>query len=81
MHYVWFGLIGLAMGVLAGQVLRGHYNIWLDMLFGVLGALAGAHLYGLYLADWVDLKIGGYVFAAIGAGLALLAWRSLRSVD
>lgn len=81
MNYVWIGLIGLVMGALAGQALRGHYNIWLDMIFGVLGALAGGHLYGLYLADWVSLNVGVYVFAAIGAGLALLAWRSLRSVD
>ena len=81
MHYVWIGLIGLVMGALAGQVLKGHFNIFLDMIVGVLGALGGGYVFLTYLQTWANLKVGVYIFAAIGAGLALLAWRSLRSVD
>jgi len=81
MEYVWFGVIGLALGALAGQVLRGHYNIYVDMVIGVLGALAGSHLFLTYLESWAAGKIGGYVFAVIGAGVFLVAWRTLRSAE
>jgi len=81
MEYVWFGVIGLALGALAGQVLRGQYNIFADMVIGVLGALAGSHLFLTYLESWSAGPVGGYVFAVIGAGIFLLAWRALRSVN
>lgn len=81
MEYAWFAVIGLALGALAGLVLRGHYNIFADMVVGVLGSLLGSYLFTTYLGSWAPGKIGGYVFAVVGAGVFLLAWRTLRSVD
>jgi len=81
MEYVWFGVIGLVLGALAGFVLRGHYNIFLDMVIGVLGALVGSHLFMTYLGSWSPGKSGGYVFSVIGAGIFLVAWRTLRSAE
>ena len=81
MDYVWIGLLGLVMGALAGQVFRGDFHIVADMILGVLGALIGGHLFITYLSTWASPKVGGLLFGAIGAGLALLAWRSMRSVN
>lgn len=81
MQYAWFALIGLVIGALAGQVLRGHYKIVIDMVVGAAGALAGSYLFLRFLAEFAPAKFGGYVFAAIGALLLLLGWRALRSVE
>lgn len=81
MQYFWFGLIGLIAGALAGQVLRGRYNVIVDMVVGVAGALAGSHLFLTYLTAYAPARMGGYVFAAIGALVFLLGWRAMRSVE
>lgn len=81
MQYVWFALIGLIAGALAGQVLRGHYKIVVDMVLGVAGALVSSRLFLIYLTGFAPERIGGYVFAAIGAFVFLLGWRAIRSVE
>lgn len=81
MQYVWFALIGLVMGALAGQVLRGHYKIVVDMVLGTAGALLGSYLFLTYLTDFAPAKFGGYVFAPIGAIVLLLGWRALGSIE
>lgn len=80
-EYLWIGLIGLVMGALAGQVLRGHFHIVTDMVAGVLGALLGGYLFQTYLSSWGSVTYGPMIFAAIGAGVFLLAWRALGSVE
>ncbi len=81
MQYAWFALIGLVMGALAGQVLRGHYKIVVDMVLGTAGALLGSYLFLTYLTGFAPGRAGGYVFAVIGAFVFLLAWRAMRSVE
>lgn len=83
MQYVWFGLLGLVGGALAGQFLRGHYNVIVDIVLGVAGGLLGGHLfltYGAVLGVGAGLT-PGLVFAAIGAGVFLLGWRAVGSVE
>ena len=83
MQYVWFGLLGLVAGVLGGQLLRGHYNVYFDIALGVAGALLGGHLfltYGAVLGVGAGLT-PGLVFAAIGTGVFLLGWRAVGSVE
>jgi len=81
MQYVWFALIGLVAGALAGQVLRGPYKIFVDLAVGVAGALAGSYLFLTFLAGFAPGRIGGFVFAAIGALVFLLGWRAIGSVE
>ncbi|TAK41883.1 MAG: GlsB/YeaQ/YmgE family stress response membrane protein [Betaproteobacteria bacterium] len=81
MQYAWFALIGLVIGALAGQFLRGHYKIVVDMVVGAAGALLGSYLFLTYLTAFAPAKFGGYVFAAIGAFIFLLGWRALRSIE
>lgn len=83
MEYVWFGLVGLVGGALAGLLLRGHFNVLIDIAIGVAGALLGGHLfltYGAVLALGNQLT-GGLIFAAIGAGVFLLGWRTTHLGD
>lgn len=78
MQYLWFGLIGLVAGALAGLLLRGHHIVLVDIVLGVAGALGGGHLFLTYGAT-LTLRTGstgGLIFAAIGAGVLLLAWRT-----
>jgi uncharacterized membrane protein YeaQ/YmgE (transglycosylase-associated protein family) len=80
-QYLWYGLIGLVAGALAGQVLRGRYKVVVDMVLGVAGALAGSHLFLTYLTGFAPGRLGGFLFAVIGAFVFLLAWRAMRSVE
>ena len=46
--FLWFLLIGLAAGWLAGQILKGGgFGLWGDLIVGVIGALLGGFLFGL----------------------------------
>ena len=83
MQYLWFGLVGLVAGALAGLLLRGHYKALVDIPLAVAGALLGGHLfltYGATLGLGIGLT-GGLIFAAIGAGVFLLAWRTTHLGD
>ncbi len=47
MQFLWFLLIGLAAGWLAGQILKGGgFGLWGDLIVGVIGALLGGFLFG-----------------------------------
>ena len=48
MEYVWFILIGIAAGWLAGQIMKGGgFGLIGDLIVGVIGALLGGFLFGL----------------------------------
>jgi len=71
MGIIWFLLIGIAAGWLAGQVMRGGgFGLVGDLIVGVVGALLGGFLFGL-LGLSADGLIGSLVTATVGA-IALL---------
>ena len=48
MDFLWFLLIGLAAGWLAGQLTKGGgFGLIGDLVVGVIGALLGGFLFGL----------------------------------
>ena len=48
MDFLWFILIGIAAGWLAGQVMKGGgFGLVGDLIVGVIGALLGGFLFGL----------------------------------
>ena len=60
---IWFLLIGLIAGWLAGKVMRGGgYGIIGDMIVGVIGALLGGWLFSL-----IGISAGGLIGAIITA--------------
>lgn len=73
--------VGVVFGLLAGQVLRGKFSFLGDIVLGVVGALLGGYLFGKLdmaaKAGWM----GAAIFAAIGAGVFLVGWRAIGSVD
>ncbi len=71
MSIIWFLLIGIAAGWLAGQVMRGGgFGLVGDLIVGVVGALLGGFLFGV-LGLSADGLIGSLVTATVGA-IALL---------
>jgi uncharacterized membrane protein YeaQ/YmgE (transglycosylase-associated protein family) len=69
---VWFLLVGLIAGWLAGKVMRGGgFGIIGDMIVGVIGALLGGWLFGL-----LGIAAGGLIGAIITAfvGAVILIW-------
>jgi len=71
MHLLWFLLIGIAAGWLAGQFMKGSgYGLVGDLVIGVIGAFLGGWLLGI-LGIYAGGLIGTLITATIGA-IALL---------
>lgn len=70
-NVVWFLIIGLVAGWLAGQISRGSgFGLWGDLIVGVIGALVGGFVFGLLGITAYGL-IGSLVTSTIGAVLFL----------
>jgi len=75
---IWFLLIGLIAGWLAGQVMRGGgFGLIGDMIVGVIGAFLGGWLFGL-LGIAAGGLIGSLITAFVGAVVLLLLLRLIR---
>ena len=72
MNIVWFLLIGLAAGWLAGRIMKGKgFGVAGNLVVGVIGALVGGFLFQL-LGISAGGVIGALVMATVGA-IVLLA--------
>ena len=72
MSFLWFLLIGLAAGWLAGQIMKGGgYGLLGDLIVGVIGAELGGLLFAA-----VGLSAGGLLGSLIMAtvGAVVLIW-------
>jgi uncharacterized membrane protein YeaQ/YmgE (transglycosylase-associated protein family) len=77
---VWFLLIGLAAGWLAGQLSgKGGFGLLGDLLVGVIGAFLGGWLFGL-MDITPNGKIGALVIATIGAFVLVVLVRLVKKV-
>ena len=76
---IWFLLIGLIAGWLAGKVMRGGgFGVIGDMIVGVIGALIGGWLFGV-LGIGLGLGIiGSIITAFVGAVILLAILRAIR---
>jgi len=78
MEFLWFILIGIAAGWLAGQILKGGgCGLVGDLIVGVIGALLGGWLFGLAGIAAGGL-IGRLVVATIGAVVLILLLRLIK---
>jgi uncharacterized membrane protein YeaQ/YmgE (transglycosylase-associated protein family) len=78
MEFLWFILIGLAAGWLAGQIMQGGgYGLLGDLIVGVIGALLGGWLFGLAGIATGGL-LGQLVVATIGAIVLILVLRLIK---
>jgi len=72
MSFIWFLIIGLAAGWLAGQIMKGHgFGLWVNLIIGVAGSIIGGFLFGL-LGIGGDGIIISLIAALIGA--IVLLW-------
>ena len=68
MSFIWFLLIGLVAGWLAGQIMKGRgLGLIGNMVVGVIGALLGGFLFGLFGVSAGGGLIGSLITALVGA--------------
>jgi uncharacterized membrane protein YeaQ/YmgE (transglycosylase-associated protein family) len=77
-HLIWFLLVGLVAGWLAGKLTRGAgYGVVGDIVIGVIGAFVGGFLFRL-LGLAAGGTIGSIVMATVGAVVLVLVVRALK---
>ena len=71
MDIVWFLLIGLIAGWIAGQIMRGSgYGIVGDIVVGIVGAFIGGYFFpGLF---HIEGLVGAILSATLGAIILLI---------
>jgi uncharacterized membrane protein YeaQ/YmgE (transglycosylase-associated protein family) len=77
MAFVWFAIVGLTAGWLAGLVMKGGgYGVG-DLVVGMLGALLGGFLFGA-----LGISAGGFagsiVVATVGAVVLIFLLRLVK---
>jgi uncharacterized membrane protein YeaQ/YmgE (transglycosylase-associated protein family) len=80
MNFLWFLLIGLAAGWLAGQLMRGDgFGLVGDIVVGVVGALLGGFLFSTFGVSTGGGLLGSLIVATIGAVVLLFGLRLIKS--
>lgn len=78
-NWIWFTLIGLAAGFLAGIVVKGHgFGIIGNIIVGVIGALLGGFVFRL-LGLSTTGKLGELICAFVGAIVLLFLLKFVKS--
>ena len=80
MQFVWFLLIGLAAGWLAGVIMKGGgFGLAGDLIVGVIGALIGGFLFAALGIVAFGL-LGALISATVGAVVLVALLRVFRRV-
>ena len=80
MDIVWFIIIGIIAGWLAGKIMRGGgFGLLGDLVIGVIGALLGGFIFG-QLGISAGGLIGSLVTATVGAIVLLFLIRLIKRV-
>jgi uncharacterized membrane protein YeaQ/YmgE (transglycosylase-associated protein family) len=75
---LWFLIIGLIAGWLAGKIMKGSgYGVIGDLVIGIVGAFIGGWVFGLLGIATYGL-IGSLVTALIGALLLIFIIRMIK---
>jgi uncharacterized membrane protein YeaQ/YmgE (transglycosylase-associated protein family) len=79
MAFIWFILIGLVAGWLAGQLMKGGgYGVIGDIVVGVLGALLGGFLFTSLGVSAGGGLLGAIIVATIGAIVLIVLLRLIK---
>jgi uncharacterized membrane protein YeaQ/YmgE (transglycosylase-associated protein family) len=78
--FIWFILIGLAAGWLAGQVMKkgSSFGVVGDIVIGVIGALIGGLLFQVLSVPSGGGLFGSLIVATIGAIVLLFGLRVIK---
>jgi uncharacterized membrane protein YeaQ/YmgE (transglycosylase-associated protein family) len=78
-NIIWFLVIGLCAGWLAGKIMKGGgFGVVGDIVVGVIGALLGGWVFGMLGIAAYGL-LGSLITATIGALLLLFVLRLVKS--
>ncbi|MFO1006491.1 MAG: GlsB/YeaQ/YmgE family stress response membrane protein [Planctomycetaceae bacterium] len=78
MRFLWFILIGITAGWLAGQIMKsGSSSLLTDLIVGVIGAVVGGLLFGLLGISTTGL-LGSLITATVGAIVLIAGLRAIR---
>jgi uncharacterized membrane protein YeaQ/YmgE (transglycosylase-associated protein family) len=81
MEFVWFILVGLVAGWLAGMLVKGGgFGVIGDIIVGVLGALVGGFLFGFLGFSGGGGLLGSVVVATVGAVVLIFVLRLIKRV-
>jgi uncharacterized membrane protein YeaQ/YmgE (transglycosylase-associated protein family) len=79
MEFIWFILIGLVAGWLAGQLVKGGgFGVVGDIVVGIIGALLGGFLFSMLGVSTGGGLIGSLVVATIGAVVLIFILRLIK---
>jgi uncharacterized membrane protein YeaQ/YmgE (transglycosylase-associated protein family) len=79
MEFIWFILIGLVAGWLAGQLVKGGgFGVIGDIVVGVLGALVGGVLFRSLGVSAGGGLLGSIIVATIGAVILIFILRLIK---
>jgi uncharacterized membrane protein YeaQ/YmgE (transglycosylase-associated protein family) len=78
MYVIWFLIVGLVAGWLAGKITKGSgYGVVGDIVIGIIGALVGGFL--RLVGITAGGTIGSIIVATIGAVVLVYIVRAIRS--
>jgi uncharacterized membrane protein YeaQ/YmgE (transglycosylase-associated protein family) len=78
MFLIWFLLVGLVAGWLAGKIMKGSgYGVIGDIVLGIIGALVGGFLFRLVGIAAYGL-LGSIIVATIGAIVLVALAKALK---
>ncbi len=78
MNFVWFVLIGIAAGWLAGRIMKGgSFGGLGNLILGIIGAVLGGFVFGLLGLSAGGL-IGELVTATVGAVGLIAGLRAIK---
>jgi uncharacterized membrane protein YeaQ/YmgE (transglycosylase-associated protein family) len=79
MEFVWFALVGLIAGFLAGQIMKGRgFGLVGNLVVGVIGAFIGGFISQL-IGITASGMLGAIIVSTLGAILLLGAVSLVRS--
>lgn len=79
MEFVWFIIVGLVAGWLAGTVMKGGgFGLVGDIVVGIIGALLGGWLFGMMGVSAGGGLLGAIIVATIGAIILIFLLRLIK---
>ena len=79
LEFLWFLLIGLCAGWLAGQIMRGGgFGLLGNIVVGIVGSIIGGWVFGLLGFGGANNILGSIVTAVVGAVILLAIVGAIR---
>lgn len=80
MSFLAWIILGLISGFIASKIVnRSGEGVFLDIVLGIIGAIVGGLLFGLFGVRGVSgLNLHSLIVAVIGAIIVLVAYHALR---